>query len=49
MILVLRGHSNGLDQSRTIPAISVVLAGAQAVAPAVALVGVEELPEDIGV
>lgn len=45
MIPVLRGHSNGLDQSRTIPAISVVLAGAQAVA----LVGVEELPEDIGV
>lgn len=41
MIPVLRGHSNGLDQSRTIPAASV--------AQAVALVGVEELPEDIGV
>lgn len=41
MILAQRGHSNGLDQSRTIPAISV--------AQAVVLVGVEELPEDIGV
>lgn len=41
MILVLRGHSNGLDQSRTIPAISVALV--------VVLVGVEELPKDIGV
>lgn len=41
MIPVLRGHSNGLDQSRTTRAISV--------AQAVVLVGVEELPEDIGV
>lgn len=45
MILVLRGHSNGLDQSRTIPAASVALA----VALVVVLVGVEELPKDIGV